>query len=138
MKRCSKCKQDKELSEFSPGRPGQYRSACKKCSANKSKEYYGLNKDERLDYRKQRYKFIKNYINSKKIGQQCKICNLLCNEENPPFCFDWDHIDRSKKTNEISHLSSIQRIDEELINCQLLCANCHALKSKEFGDYYEL
>ena len=47
--------------------------------------------------------------------------------------FDFDHIDRTTKINSLCDLvrrvAPIKVIDEEIEKCNLLCANCHHMKS---------
>ena len=59
-----------------------------------------------------------------KLGDKCVICG---NTENLQF----DHIDPESKNFTIAKLSSINETDfwKEIDKCQLLCEECHKLKS---------
>jgi hypothetical protein len=52
------------------------------------------------------------------------------------FC--WDHIDRTQKFATISQMSGSatrQQIIDEIAKCQLVCANCHQIKSHQNKDH---
>ena len=62
MKKCSKCKTEKDIYEFYRDRrnEGKYRAACKECTRNKVREYGSLNKQKKKDYyQKNKEKIIK-------------------------------------------------------------------------------
>ena len=52
--------------------------------------------------------------------------------------FAYDHIDRSIKHGTIAKLvdSSPQKLETELLKCQLVCHNCHAMKTYEDQDWH--
>jgi hypothetical protein len=52
--------------------------------------------------------------------------------------FAYDHIDRSIKQGTIAKLvdSSPQKLETELLKCQLVCHNCHAMKTYEDKDWH--
>jgi len=57
MKKCSKCKQEKEISKFYKSKrykDGLYPS-CKDCEISKSLDYYNNNKEKQLERKKERY-----------------------------------------------------------------------------------
>jgi hypothetical protein len=52
------------------------------------------------------------------------------------FC--WDHIERTNKLATISQMigsATRQQILDEIAKCQLVCSNCHQIKSHENKDY---
>ncbi len=51
--------------------------------------------------------------------------------------FAWDHIDRSLKYANVAKLKhrNAQQLQTEIEKCQLVCHNCHAMKSKEHNDH---
>lgn len=52
------------------------------------------------------------------------------------FC--WDHIERGNKLATISQMvgsATREQILDEIAKCQLVCANCHQIKSHENKDY---
>jgi len=65
-------------------------------------------------------------------GQHMAVTN-----DNLPM-FAWDHLDRTTKKDTISKLidtANPQAIQIEIDKCQLLCHNCHAMKTKEHRDH---
>jgi hypothetical protein len=85
-----------------------------------------------------------DYINNikRKIGC-CVHCRIkISAEKYSVSLFEFDHIERSTKCNEIGNMhASLSKIDAEIAKCQLLCAACHALKTAidlhYYGDKYK-
>lgn len=65
-----------------------------------------------------------------KLGGKCVRCGSTKRLE-------LDHIDKTKKSFNITQFwsISIERYDEELAKCQLLCHTCHVRKSFEDKDW---
>lgn len=68
-------------------------------------------------------------------------CCVECGESRLP-CLDFDHIDSATKLNEVcSMIRSANKYPEDVIEaevkkCQLLCSNCHRIKSaKNWVNY---
>jgi hypothetical protein len=78
------------------------------------------------------------YIKQCKIDVgSCNMCNRIVTMQTT-VCFDYDHINRDDKYKTIAFLTkqgrSKKTLDKEVKKCQLLCCNCHRLKThKEFG-----
>lgn len=73
---------------------------------------------------KSKNKIRNNLIELKQhLGGQCVNCN-----ENKLYCLEFDHIDPNKKTKQITRMCS-KNWYKELDNIQLLCGNCHRIKS---------
>ena len=58
-----------------------------------------------------------------------------CNQRLPPICMDFDHIpERGKKSFNISQRcytgSSWQSILEEIKKCDIICSNCHRIRTE--------
>lgn len=51
--------------------------------------------------------------------------------------FAWDHIDRTLKYANVAKLKhrNAEQLQTEIDKCQLVCHNCHAMKSKEHNDH---
>ena len=56
-----------------------------------------------------------------------------CGESFPPYVMDFDHRDPSKKlfaiTTGSAHLMSREKLITEIEKCDVVCANCHALRT---------
>lgn len=75
----------------------------------------------------------RDHVNNMKLNiGKCNVCFVEVSTTNT-CCFDFDHIDRSKKTKNIADFvsdgNSIESINREIKKCQLLCCKCHRLKS---------
>jgi hypothetical protein len=75
--------------------------------------------------RRARHRTALNAIKS----QPCKDCEHTY----PPYVMDFDHV-RGKKEFEIGHQSakgtmSFDRILEEIAKCELVCSNCHRIRT---------
>jgi hypothetical protein len=127
MKICIKCKVPKSESEFnkkSTSKDGlAYR--CKECTRidvrncyQKRKEYY---KNVSKIHRSNMMDFLKEQKNV-----PCKDCNI----KYPYYVMDFDHI-KNKKFNVGMTWKSKGRLQiiEELKNCEVVCANCHRIRT---------
>ena len=77
------------------------------------------------------YKRNKEYIHKLK-----SVPCADCGNTYPPVCMDFDHV-KGKKHRPLSRMVhySIERIDEEIAKCEVVCANCHRIRSHENGVY---
>lgn len=74
MKKCSKCTQDKNLSEFYLYKNGKPKSWCKRCCLDKNKQYVIKNKDKILNYQRKYHKTNRGEL---RIKQTIYIRNKL-------------------------------------------------------------
>ena len=95
-----------------------------------NKKYYEANKQkvrERNNINRQK---AYDYVNKVKASP-CTDCGGVFD----PVCMDFDHLPGYEKTMNIAKMTnggfSIKRIQEEISKCELVCANCHRLRSKE-------
>ena len=71
------------------------------------------------------------------LGGCCKDCGLVSPDF--PEVFDLDHLDPSKKFKAIAEMRSYswERVKEEAAKCELVCANCHRIRTvKRAGVIY--
>lgn len=62
-----------------------------------------------------------------------------CKGQFDPCVMDFDHIDPSTKTANIGVLarrSDVKRLMEEIAKCEIVCANCHRLRTKRKGHSF--
>lgn len=67
----------------------------------------------------------------------CADCGLRFH----PVCMDFDHRDPSEKVRNISAMvaQNWETIEIEIAKCDLVCANCHRIRtSKQLGYFYEV
>lgn len=128
---CDLC--DNRILHGTIGGFSNWRCRCKEC-----KEAWN---DSQVPYREGRteqaransahhYKRRKEWIHSLKIGNKCADCPLECTEENY-VVFDWDHLPGyEKKFNlAVRGNKSRQAILDEIAKCELVCSNCHRLRT---------
>lgn len=65
-----------------------------------------------------------------KTGKPCTDCGGTFH----PVAMEWDHLDRDRKRANVSRLvshGSLRALQEEMSKCELVCANCHAVRTFE-------
>ena len=93
----------------------------------KSKEYRQKNHDKIVaQNRDRRRRYKQERVNL--LGGCC----VGCGETNIDL-LQFDHIDRTKKTGVISRLTN-EQLKTELYNCQVLCKDCHRIKTMAHHD----
>ncbi|MBI2314716.1 hypothetical protein HYU93_01525 [Candidatus Daviesbacteria bacterium] len=126
MKRCYKCKQTKSLSEFyklSRSKDG-LQPICKVCDIAQTKARYRNNKKYYIDAaRANRQKTI-DFINKVK-SNPCTDCGNIYH----PVCMDFDHLEEKEKAISLLKGRSIAGITKEIMKCELVCSNCHRLRT---------
>lgn len=77
-------------------------------------------------------KKLQDYLSDK----QCAICNI-----NDPRVLEFDHINPTSKSFGISRavhdLFGWEKILEEIEKCQILCANCHKIKTSHEQGWHK-
>ena len=137
-KECSECHDSYTYDNFyqKKGTPDGYSYYCHTCTSAQAKKYYRDNKDVRKKAiarakasKREAKKFVLDYLST----HPCVDCG-----ENRPACLDFDHL-RDKSANVsfmVIHGHSISSIKTEIEKCQVLCANCHRVKTAaDFGWY---
>lgn len=136
MKICSECKQKKELSEFrnyARSKDGKAPS-CKMCRRSSEREYYQNNSSRREAMERRKQKCIKEYwefIVEHLSSNHCVDCG-----ESNPIKLEFDHLE--SKENNISSMRthSIKSVREEVAKCEVVCANCHRVRTAKRAGYY--
>ena len=101
---------------------------CKECNNKYGKKYYAENRVDRLkkiavnvaNLRERRKALVNELKDS-----PCQDCGV----KYPPYVMDFDH----KRGDKIANISvmvnrrgtSLSKLKEELLKCDLVCANCH-------------
>lgn len=146
LKKCTICDQSKVRKDFyyRDKKRGRLHSQCKACYENKRrkiwKEHYHrygdeyraraikYNKDLKVSLRKKMLKYLSD--------KSCVICGM-----NDPRVLEFDHINPSTKNISIARaLSNAAKWDailQEISKCQILCANCHKIKTAEQYKWYK-
>lgn len=140
---CTRCKQEKQLNEFSTrkNRPCGYYSFCKQCY----REYRKIKQTEEYkDPEKKALRLQRNTKNKKlNRGRIMKwIINYLENHscidcgESDPIVLDFDHLyDKCDNICTLTHTGyGLDKIILEIQKCVVRCSNCHRKKTaKDFN-----
>jgi len=56
-----------------------------------------------------------------------------CGIKYPPFCMDFDHRDQVDKIDDVGlmYLANLEKLLEEIEKCDLVCANCHRIRTNK-------
>lgn len=134
VKICSKCKQEKPVSEFRWKNKslGLLHSQCKQCQREAEKIHYAMSKERQESILKTaQFQKERNLL----IVEQAKKCGCQKCKEQRPYLMEFHHIDPENKVDCIAHMiksASKEKLEAELAKCIVLCANCH----REF-HYFE-
>lgn len=129
MKKCTSCSEEKELTEFHRNnRINGYHSRCKKCYRTYDQRYYAGNKESVKRRTAMKRLELREWYWKKKAGS-CSDCYQLFH----PVCMQFDHRPSTIKIASVSDLvaklTSKEEIEVEIQKCDLVCANCHALRT---------
>ena len=90
--------------------------------------YYAAHRDAELDRVKRRQVATLAWLRDLR-RRPCDDCG----ESFPPYVMDFDHRDPAKKlfaiTTGSAHLMSREKLISEIEKCDIVCANCHALRT---------
>lgn len=138
MKKCSRCKIYKSLEEFNFKfkKLNIRQKACKVCTRLEIRNHYIKNREYYLTKAKNRNHIIRQenrvYVWNYLSFHPCLDCG-----ENDPTVLEFDHI--REKEFDIAFLirnNSVREIEQEIIKCEVRCANCHRRKTaKQFVWY---
>lgn len=146
-KLCTKCKEVKAVTEFnklSKNKDG-LNTQCRDCKNAKRNQWradrkeQGLpldtlvwkrnNRDKAVAHRTSRRRELRDYLRELRKDVPCADCGGIF----PPTCMDWDHTDPSQKefniAKAVSELYTKEKIHAEIDKCELVCANCHRIRT---------
>jgi hypothetical protein len=125
---CGRCGVAKEESDFhkSRTRPQHW---CKACRKEYDAEYWRRTRERRIRMRKSRRRDLVAWSRTLKEGVPCADCGGVYH----PAAMQWDHGHRADKLDDVSNLVrrgfSREAIAAEVSKCELVCANCHAVRT---------
>lgn len=134
---CSKCGKEKDIEEFPLRNKFTQRrqSHCKDCSLEMGRDWYQRNKDyQKANARRHTTEYrdtLREYLWDYLLTHPCESCG-----EGDPVVLEFHHIgEKDMAISEmITRITSVDRLEEELKKCQVLCSNCHRrLTAKERG-----
>jgi len=126
--RCGRCHQWKAESEFHRAMDGEF-IYCRDCRNAYDRAYYaGRGGAARRERRRAWLDANREWMNSLKAGVPCADCGATF----PVFVMHWDHLPGFEKGGEIATMlahRSREWILEEIKKCELVCANCHVMRT---------
>jgi len=159
LKICKGCKENILTENFgwSNKKKSILMARCKKCHANKQKIYQKQNDKKIKQYQKQYSETNKEKIskqrkdhyenNKEKIAKRQKEFYLKnktkideikkqpcadCGNSFPTVCMDFDHV-RGRKLYNIANMKSQswELVEAEIAKCDVICSNCHRIRTHE-------
>lgn len=109
---------------------------CKKCKRENDKRYYRKNKERMKDQIKEAKENRKSLVLEKVVEYLKENPCLHCSEINP-IVLEFDHL-HSKEYNVSTMISEgfgWEKVKKEIDKCQVLCANCHRIKTAKERNY---
>jgi hypothetical protein len=134
MKECVKCKRSKSLDEFNKNkrRPDGLDNMCRSCRKAYYKAYYESSDKERTRLAGNR-KINKDRVNDLIRERKSKPC-ADCEETYPYYVMQFDHMPGTKKLFNIGaekYQHTYNKVIREIEKCEVVCANCHAIRTWE-------
>lgn len=130
MKRCPRCKQNKNSNEFGKNRAKKdgLQGICKLCKRLRDKRHY----DENKSWYNQRNE--KAHIELLRWYREAKLSPCAdCKQSYHFTAMEWDHLPEFEKVESISLMvrrgCSKSKILNEIAKCELVCANCHRVRT---------
>lgn len=105
------------------------------------RQHYQLNKDlyksRAKESRARLRKIRQEYVRSLKESTPCADCE----EKFPYYVMDFDHLGDNKEAQISKMISgvSLERIKQEIEKCDIVCANCHRIRThvRKYGPLVE-
>jgi hypothetical protein len=136
-KKCSKCKLVKPISEWGLNKKQSdgLQTCCKECTRQLNNKRYKESQSHRDR--------IKNNNKNTRIKNKKNVWNYLLEHpcvdcgESDPVVLEFDHLrDKEFIISRGVSVRSWDSIQNEILKCEVRCANCHRRKtSKQFGHY---
>jgi hypothetical protein len=125
-KTCGRCGRLKELSEFHRRGAG-YQAWCKTSRKKYDAAYFRAERSRVMATKRKRWKQLVDWYNELKESKPCADCGQHFRHA----AMTWDHLPGREKRTNVSNLRRISRraVLREIEKCELVWANCHAVRS---------
>lgn len=129
VKACGSCARDLDESCFSKRGSG-LQSKCRECQKEYKRKHYVRNKEVYLAKAKAYDAKVKSFVDDLKGSSPCMDCGISY----PAHVMDFDHRPGEVKLFEIADAVSslglsLKRILPEAAKCDIVCANCHRIRT---------
>jgi hypothetical protein len=130
MKRCSSCGETRPYSEFHKNAAFDdgHQGYCKPCRKAYDHDYHLRVRDRRVEQKRAARHRRTEWLRQLREGIPCTDCRNVY----PFFVMHWDHLPEFQKLGEISgslRNHAAAKILAEIGKCELVCANCHAIRT---------
>lgn len=129
MKKCSSCGEMKELVFFGKKKAARdgLQSFCKPCNRAYQQAHYATNKEDYLERNKRVVAETREWLAAYKTGKPCTDCGGVFHH----VAMDFDHL--GGKLFDVSDMikHGKKKILEEIAKCELVCSNCHRVRTYE-------
>lgn len=108
-----------------------------------NKGWYQRHRERLLEKRRHHDKELAAWLNEYRTKLRCADCG-----ENHPACIQFHHLNKDDKSFTIGgaigrwRYITAKKLEEEISKCEVLCANCHALRhwreTHDFDDWREV
>src|SRR5947207_14446937 len=129
MKRCGKCGIEKPLAAFHRRGAG-YQAWCRECRRQYDRQYHSKNVAKRRRQARLRHASFVAWFRALKTNTPCADCGGSFH----PAAMNWDHLPGTHKIADVGSLVTMHSygaVMREIQKCELVCANCHAVRSYE-------
>jgi hypothetical protein len=130
MKVCRRCGESKPLTAFHRRGSRGTQAWCKQCRQRYDRAYHARTRILRLEQKRLWRERFTDYYRRLKSNTPCADCGGVFHHA----AMQWDHLPGSDKVAELSTLFRKGRkraFLRELAKCELVCSNCHAVRSFE-------
>lgn len=125
---CTKCGEEKDLSEYTFKGNGKKRNDCKSCRKIYQAKWVAENPEAQI-----RLIVKRRALRLKmKEGLSCSVCG-----ENRPATLDFHHPNAEDKLGDVSDMFRMHMVDKleaEIEKCIVLCATCHRAHHEELYE----
>ena len=128
MKRCGRCGELKPLDAFHRRGKGGRQTWCRDCRKAYDAAYSRATLARRRAQRKVRHEAFLVWYHALKAARPCADCGGSFH----PAAMHWDHLPGTDKHADLGDLVRTHdqaRILAEIAKCELVCANCHAVRT---------
>lgn len=136
-KLCRDCDKKKPADQFysCKRKKDGLQTYCKPCYNTRMKVSYNLHRKKRIHQMVEANRTRTKYIQSLKHMRPCADCKVPY----PHYVMDFDHVRGKKKFNlSIACQRSNKAVLEELAKCDIVCANCHRLRTHRRGKWQQV
>jgi hypothetical protein len=136
-KKCINCQEEFPIENFPPVSGGRPASRCRPCKQEYDRDYWQNNKNKLNSKKKKNRDIIKlrntKYVLKYLLENPCTDCG-----EVNPLVLEFDHLDPKDKSCDVSSMlqgSSLKSIKEEISKCDVVCSNCHSIRTAKRGNW---